>query len=98
MLGVKKQNKTELETRPVSHYNTKCIFTLPSLKYIPENMMMICAKSLVSDSACSWTVALQVQARILEWVAILSSRVSSGLRDQTRISYVSYIGRQVLYH
>ena len=39
-----------------------------------------------------------LQARILEWVAMFSSRVSSLLRDQTRISCVSYIGRQVLYH
>ena len=39
-----------------------------------------------------------LQARILEWVAIPSSRGSSRCRDQTRISYVSCIGRQVLYH
>ena len=35
------------------------------------------------------------QARILEWVAISSSRGSSQLRDQT---HVSCIGRQILYH
>ena len=39
-----------------------------------------------------------LQARILEGVAMLSSRGSSQLRDQTRVSYVSCIGRQVLYH
>ena len=38
-----------------------------------------------------------LQARILEWVAVLSSRGSSQPRDQTRISFVSSIGRQVLY-
>ncbi|XDA79460.1 hypothetical protein R6Z07F_009474 [Ovis aries] len=38
------------------------------------------------------------QARILEWVAISFSRESSQPRDQTRISYVSCIGRHVLYH
>ena len=37
------------------------------------------------------------QARILEWVAISSSRGSSGPRDRTRISDISFIGRQVLY-
>ena len=37
-------------------------------------------------------------ARILEWVAIPSSRGSSWPRDQTCISYVSCTGRQVLYH
>ena len=36
-----------------------------------------------------------LQARILEWVAISSSRVSSQSRDQT---CVSYIGRQILDH
>ena len=34
-----------------------------------------------------------LQARILEWVAISSSRGSSQPRDQTYISYVSCIGR-----
>ena len=37
-------------------------------------------------------------ARILEWVAISSRRGSSQLRDQTRVSWISYIGRQILYH
>ena len=52
-----------------------------------------------------WTVALTgssvhgiIQARILEWVAMPSSRGSSQPRDLTRISYVSCIGRQVLFH
>ena len=39
-----------------------------------------------------------LQARILECVAISSSRGSSQLRDQTRVSWVSCIGRQILYH
>ena len=39
-----------------------------------------------------------LQARILEWVAMPSSRGSSQPRDQTHISYVSYIGRWSLYH
>ena len=38
------------------------------------------------------------QARILEWVAISSSRGSCQPRDQTRVSYVSSIGRWVPYH
>ena len=52
-----------------------------------------------------WTVAHQaplsmgiLYARILEWVAIPSSRGSSRPRDQTHISYISFIGRQILYH
>ena len=38
------------------------------------------------------------QARILEWVAISSSTGSSWPRDQTRVSYISCSGRQILYH
>ena len=39
-----------------------------------------------------------LQARILEWVGISFSRVSSWPRDPTHISYVSCIGKWVLYH
>ena len=39
-----------------------------------------------------------LQARILEWVVMPSSRGPSPPRDQTRISYVSCIGMRVLYH
>ena len=54
--------------------------------------------------ATLWTVDCQapvcgiLQARILEWVAKPSSRESSQSRDQTHVSSVSCIGRQVLYH
>ena len=37
-------------------------------------------------------------ARILEWVAISFSRGSSRPRDQIWVSYISCLGRQVLYH
>ena len=39
-----------------------------------------------------------LQARILEWVAMPSSRGSSRPRDWTHVSHVSCIGRQVLFH
>ena len=39
-----------------------------------------------------------LQARILEWVAISSSKGSSWPRDWTRVSCTSCTGRQVLYH
>ena len=38
------------------------------------------------------------QARILEWVAMPSSRGSSRPRELTCISCISCIGRQILYH
>ena len=37
------------------------------------------------------------QARILEWVAISFSRGSSQSREQTWVSYISCIGRRILY-
>ena len=39
-----------------------------------------------------------LQAGILGWVAMTSSRGSSPPKNQTLISCVSFIGRQVLYH
>ena len=39
-----------------------------------------------------------LQARILEWVAMPSSRGSSQPRDRTCVSYDSCIGRRVLNH
>ena len=39
-----------------------------------------------------------LQARILEWVAMPSSKGSSQPRDQTCVSYFSSIRRQILYH
>ena len=38
-----------------------------------------------------------LQARILEWVAMPSSRGSSQPRDQTRVSSISCVGKQILY-
>ena len=49
---------------------------------------------------CSWpgsSVHGILQARILEWVAISSSRESSWPRDRTRVSCISFIGRRILY-
>ena len=39
-----------------------------------------------------------LQARILEWIVMPSSRGSFWPRDRTHVSYVSCIGRHVLYH
>ena len=51
-----------------------------------------------------WAIACQaplsmgiLQARILEWVAMPSSRGPFQTRDRTCVSYVSCTGRQVLY-
>ena len=64
----------------------------------------MCAKSLQSClSLCNCSppgssVHGILQARVLKWVAMPSSRGSSWPRDWTRISYVPCLGRWVLQH
>ena len=57
------------------------------------------APSGVGIFATLSTVAHQVlfQTRILEWIAISSSRGPSRPRDQARVSCISCIGRRILY-
>jgi len=64
-------------------------------------LMCVCLCSVVSNvfnptdyntGSCAHGI---FQARILEWVAISFSKVSSQSRDQT---HISCIGRQILYH
>ena len=69
------------------------------------NMLLLLSRfSPVWLCAILWTVACQTPLSMgfsrqeLEWVAMPSSRGSSWPRDRTRISYVSCIGRRVLYH
>ena len=69
----------------------------------------VCARTCAYTQSLSW-VSLQphgppgssvhgiFQATVLEWVAIFYSRGSSRPRDQTCISCVSCIGRQILFH
>ena len=69
------------------------------------NIRKVCGTCMISHVrlfATPWTVACQaplsmdiLQARILEWVSISSSRGSSPPRDWT---CVSCIGRLILYH
>ena len=75
------------------------------ITYLPHDCM--CAKSLQlcltlwDPSDCSlpgFSVHGILQARILEWASISSSRGSSWPRDQNQVSYITFIGRQVLYH
>ena len=70
-------------------------------------MSLVRAKSLQSGPTLCDTVDLSLpgssvhgilQAKILEWVAMPSSRGSSPLRDQTGLFYVSCIDKWVLYH
>ena len=66
----------------------------------------MCVFSHVQLCATPWTDCSSpgssthgiLQARILEWVVMPSSRWSSRPRDWTRVSCVSWMGRWVLYH
>ena len=71
-----------------------------------ERQVAICAKLLqwcpilcdpVDYSPSGSSVRGILQAGILEWVVMPSSRGSSPPRDLNHISYVSCTGRQVLY-
>ena len=65
---------------------------------------MLHANSVISDcdpmdySLLGSSVHGILQARLLEWVAMPSSRGSSKPRDGTQVSHVPCISRQVLYH
>ena len=54
--------------------------------------------SLCDPMDCSSSVQGILQVRILEWIAMSFSRGSSQSRNQTHISYISFIGRQVIHH
>ena len=70
--------------------------------------MCVCVLSCFSHVrffATLSTTALQaplsmwiLQASVLECIAVPSSRRSSQSREQTHVSYISWIGRCVLYH
>ena len=67
--------------------------------------MCVLSRFSLFDSVSLWTVAHQaslsmriLQATILEWVAMSSSRGSSQPRDWTHVSMSTCIGRWGLYH
>ena len=52
----------------------------------------------MDGSLAAFSVHGILWARILDWVTVPFSRGTSQPKDQSRISLVSYTGRQVLYH
>ena len=73
--------------------------------YIQRPGINYSGKEYEKECTTPWTIPSETplsmeffQARILEWVAIYSSRDSSPPRNWTRVSCVSCIGRHVLYH
>ena len=71
------------------------ILSLGSVHTVAQLCPTLCDSIDQSPLGCS--VHRILQARILEWFA-MPSRGSSQLRDQTHVSYVSCICRQVLHH
>ena len=57
-----------------------------------------CVSDPMDNSLPGFSVPGISQATILQWVAISFSRGSSLPRDQTHVSCISCIGRQILYH
>ena len=69
-------------------------------RVVSDSLRPLCAKPFATlDCSLPGSSTHGVlQARILEWVAISSSKGSSQLRDWAHVSYGSCIGRWVLYH
>ena len=73
-----------------------CVYTFYILCVCVHMLCCALSCSVMSDSATPWAVALQTllstgifQARILEWVAMPSSRESSQPRDRTQVSCIA---------
>ena len=80
--------------------NQQCSASLSKPECMCAQLLQSCP-SLCDPIDCSpsgSSVHGLLQARILEWVAMRSSRGSSRPRDCTHVSYISCIGRRVLYH
>ena len=78
------------------------LFYASLLIHVPHSVTITC--HVLQRYCCSWMSANSLQLwPTLEWVTILSSRGYSWPRDGTCVSYIwvsyiSCIGRQVLYH
>ena len=63
---------------------------------VGKSCLILC--NIMDCSPTAFSVHGVFQARILEWVAIPSSRESLQPRNQTHVSCLSCIGRWILYH
>ena len=62
-------------------------YTLKVKMLVAQSCLTLCDPMDCSPPGSS--VHGTLQARILEWVAVLSSRGSSQLRDQTQVSHIA---------
>ena len=109
---LKHRNKIKEPANPKPHMSGSTAIVVAAsnlsiyLYALEENKSPKTECSVVSDSL--WLHGLYspssssahgiFQARLLEWVAISYCRGYSQSRDQTGVSCVSCIGRQILYH
>ena len=78
----------------------------PAVQFQGQDVLHVCSATRSWSTFCDpmdcspadSSVCGAIQARMLEWVAILSSRGASQSRDRTRVSCVSCVGRLILYH
>ena len=80
--------------------NWNCLGNAEASLYVHAKSLQLCP-TLFNPIDCSLpgsSVHGILQTRRLERVAMPSSRGSSQPRDWTHVSYVSWLGRQVLYH
>ena len=95
---------------PVKHWYSYCLLSFACnivschviriLQHVHAKSFQSCP-TLCDPMDCSppgSSVHGTLQARILEWVAMPSSRGSSQLKDGTHISHVSCTSRRVFYH
>ena len=86
---------------PLTPHQMQILYSMNSLWNILWAMSIQSCPTLCNPMDCSppgSSIHGVLQARILEWVTMFSSRGSSQPRDPTCFSYVSCTGRQVLYH
>ena len=81
---------------PLSRRNCVCVCVCVCAHVLTQSYPTLC--SPMNRKLPGSSVHGIFQARLLEWVAILFSRESSWWMDRTHVSYVSCIGRQILYH
>ena len=84
-----------------THYLGEICFLPFKSRQVSNNGSVQSCPTLCNPMDCSppgFSVHAILQARILEWVAIPYSRISSWPRDWTHVSCISCIGRWILYH
>ena len=87
---------TDPSGKPLTSLFTKSVSLFTSLVKVAQSWLTLCNHTNCSPPGSS--VHGILQERILEWIAMPSSRGSSWLSNQTRVSYVFCIGRWVLYY